>query len=603
MNVSASEDAVPSTPETVQTENADLRQRVAELAHMLETQKQTEDELREQVSMFTQTLDMLTDMVVIKGPHARIVYANQAYCTLYGMSPEQLTNLLHAPVTAPDDTRQSSQDDAYVGTNGQMRATPLESVTRYDGVVRTLQTRKAPIVNADGTMVKTVEISQDITDDQALAPVQRRKADREEPVITPTTESHHPMDLVNLILNQMSDGVIGTDTEGRFLVFNPAAVTMFGNGATATEQDEWSARYGLFLPDQTTTFPVDDLPLSRALRGETTDNIEMFVRHAQAPNGCWVTVSGRPLQDATGRHTGGIIVCRDITARKQMEDELRQSQERLQFILEGSNDGAWDVDMTIGRAYFSDRYSAILGYAPGELGTDIERLVNAIHPDDRVLVNEQFNAYLAGHTPGYHVEYRTQHKSGDWRWIMARGKVVVYGEDGQPQRMTGTITDLTEQKRQEAEHAALKEQVITAQRDVLRELSTPLIPITDTTVVMPLIGTIDSERARLVLETLLEGVVQHQAELVILDITGVSVVDTQVAQALIKAAQAVNLIGARVMLTGIQPQIAQTLVHLGVDLRDIQTQGTLQAGIAAALAHRTHDTKQRNSTWQPHGRR
>jgi len=117
----------------------------------------------------------------------------------------------------------------------------------------------------------------------------------------------------------------------------------------------------------------------------------------------------------------------------------------------------------------------------------------------------------------------------------------------------------------------------------LRELSTPLIPLTDHVVIMPLIGTIDSQRARLVLEALLNGVVQHQAELVIIDITGVSVVDAQVAQALISAAQALKLIGAQVMLTGIQPQIAQTLVALDVDLRGIVTQGTLQAGIAVAL--------------------
>ncbi|MGQ9925892.1 MAG: STAS domain-containing protein [Chloroflexaceae bacterium] len=128
-----------------------------------------------------------------------------------------------------------------------------------------------------------------------------------------------------------------------------------------------------------------------------------------------------------------------------------------------------------------------------------------------------------------------------------------------------------------------EEHVLAAQRDALRELSTPLIPITDDVVIMPLIGTIDSGRAQLVMETLLDGVAQRQARLVILDITGVPVVDSQVAQALIQAAQAVKLLGARVMLTGIQPQIAQTLVHLGVDLSGIQTQSSLQAGIAAAL--------------------
>jgi anti-anti-sigma factor len=143
--------------------------------------------------------------------------------------------------------------------------------------------------------------------------------------------------------------------------------------------------------------------------------------------------------------------------------------------------------------------------------------------------------------------------------------------------------DITERKRHEAEREALQQQIIDAQRNALRELSTPLIPISRDVVIMPLIGTIDSQRAQQVMEALLEGVAQHQASLVILDITGVAVVDTQVAQTFIQAAQAVRLLGAQVMLTGIQPQIAQTLVHLGVDLSGIITSGSLQAGIAYAL--------------------
>jgi anti-anti-sigma factor len=150
----------------------------------------------------------------------------------------------------------------------------------------------------------------------------------------------------------------------------------------------------------------------------------------------------------------------------------------------------------------------------------------------------------------------------------------------------GILRDLSEQKQMEAERETMQQQIIAAQRNALRELSTPLIPITDEVVIMPLIGTIDSQRAQQVMEALLEGVAQHQADLVILDITGVSVVDTQVAQSFIQAAHAVRLLGAQVMLTGIQPQIAQTLVHLGVDLSGIQTQGSLQAGIAAALTKR-----------------
>jgi anti-anti-sigma factor len=149
--------------------------------------------------------------------------------------------------------------------------------------------------------------------------------------------------------------------------------------------------------------------------------------------------------------------------------------------------------------------------------------------------------------------------------------------------MVGIVRDMSDIAAVEAERNALQQEVIDAQRAALRELSTPLIPISKDVMIMPLIGTIDSQRAQMVLEALLEGVAHHQASLAIIDITGVSIVDTQVAQALVQAAQAVRLLGARVMLTGIQPQIAQTLVTLGVDLAEIITRGSLQSGIAMAL--------------------
>jgi anti-anti-sigma regulatory factor len=133
------------------------------------------------------------------------------------------------------------------------------------------------------------------------------------------------------------------------------------------------------------------------------------------------------------------------------------------------------------------------------------------------------------------------------------------------------------------ERSRMQEKIIQAQEATLQELSTPLMPIADHVLVLPLVGTLDTRRAQHVLETLLEGVAAWQAETVLVDITGVQVVDTQVANALIQATRAVRLLGARVVLTGIQPQIAQTLVNLGIDLSGIATYNTLQIGIAATL--------------------
>jgi predicted ATPase/GAF domain-containing protein/anti-anti-sigma regulatory factor len=143
--------------------------------------------------------------------------------------------------------------------------------------------------------------------------------------------------------------------------------------------------------------------------------------------------------------------------------------------------------------------------------------------------------------------------------------------------------ELVERQRAQEERVALQEEIIHAQKSVLAELSTPLIPITDHVMIMPLIGSLDSQRAQQILDALLEGTQRYRAQVVILDITGVPIVDTSVASMLIQAAQAVRLLGAQTFISGIRPEVAQTLVGLGVDLTGIITQGTLQSSIAYAL--------------------
>lgn len=134
----------------------------------------------------------------------------------------------------------------------------------------------------------------------------------------------------------------------------------------------------------------------------------------------------------------------------------------------------------------------------------------------------------------------------------------------------------------QAEQVRIQEEALQAQAAIIAALSTPLIPISDQVVLMPLIGHVDSHRAQRVLSTLLEGVAETRADCAILDITGLPVVDTQVASILLHAARAVNLLGTEVIITGIRPEVAQTLVALGLSLQGIATCSTVQAGIALA---------------------
>lgn len=129
-----------------------------------------------------------------------------------------------------------------------------------------------------------------------------------------------------------------------------------------------------------------------------------------------------------------------------------------------------------------------------------------------------------------------------------------------------------------------REQVIMRQQQELLDLSTPVIKLWNGVVAVPLIGTLDSERTQIVMESLLEAIVDNEATVAIIDITGVPTVDTLVAQHLLKAVAAARLMGAECIISGIRPQIAQTIVHLGVDLGDVITKSTLADALKIALA-------------------
>ena len=128
-----------------------------------------------------------------------------------------------------------------------------------------------------------------------------------------------------------------------------------------------------------------------------------------------------------------------------------------------------------------------------------------------------------------------------------------------------------------------REQIIDRQRQEMLELSTPVVELWDRVLTLPLIGTLDSARAQEVMENLLQTILERQAEVVIMDITGVGTVDTQVAQHLLRAAAAVRLMGAECIISGISPMIAQTMVQLGIDVGTVSTRSSIRTALSDAL--------------------
>ncbi len=143
----------------------------------------------------------------------------------------------------------------------------------------------------------------------------------------------------------------------------------------------------------------------------------------------------------------------DIVERKRAEEAMRQSEERLALALEVTNDGLWDWDCVSGKAYFSPHYYAMLGYEPGEFEASYAAWQGLIHPDELAAVEEHIARHVASGQV-FEIEFRMKSKSGQWLWIMGRGRVVEMNEQGRAARMVGTHVDVTARKN--AEYAALR---------------------------------------------------------------------------------------------------------------------------------------------------
>ena len=176
--------------------------------------------------------------------------------------------------------------------------------------------------------------------------------------------------LLHSILDSMADGVIVANEKGKFLRWNPAAEAIAGTLWTDTDPEQWTQRYGCYLPDTVTPSPTQDLPLVRAIRGEAVNEAELFLRPAQKPGGVWVSVNGRPLKDELGVVRGGVVVFRDITERKRAQEELRLAKEAAEeanraksaFLANMSHELRTPLNAIIGYSEMLQEEAADLGY-------------------------------------------------------------------------------------------------------------------------------------------------------------------------------------------------------------------------------------------------
>ncbi|HEU4412194.1 MAG TPA: PAS domain S-box protein [Polyangiaceae bacterium] len=313
-------------------------------------------------------------------------------------------------------------------------------------------------------------------------------------------------------------------------------------------------------------------------------------------------------------------------------DQMRAERDQMRRICDLSPNLIYLYDLTEQRNVYGNRQlGESLGYSPDELKAMGAAVMPTIgHPEDMAKMPEHIGRLLTARDGEVNeIAYRCRRTDGSWRWLLSRDTTFDRNADGSPRLILGVVEDITERRRaenelrsqadeirrqaeelarHEAERAALREQVIQAQQRALQELSTPLLPIADRVLAMPLVGAIDPDRSRRILEVLLEGIGAAQAQVAILDVTGVREADAQIAHALTRVVKAARLLGAEVVLTGISPVIAEALADKGAELGDTITLGTLQRGITYALgrtasadagAQRPAMPGARPKPWQP----
>jgi len=501
--------------------------------------KQAEQQLR----LAQTALDQLADGVAWLRRDGLHSYVNDAMCRNLGYSREEL---LQMRVT---DFDANFQAEAWESIWNQVKAA---------GVIKleTLHRRK------DGSTYPAEVTANHLEFDgqEYVFSIARNIAERK--------QAEERLQTFKALADNAPDAIGVAELDGTIFYANPAYQYMYGS-------------------DDMVGINVAD-----TLTPETLETVVPHIFQSLAAHGIWRGVvlhqrkdgTSVPIQQSTftiynqdGKAVATSAIMRDVTEQRRFEAEMQ----RLIAVIENNNDFIGIVDLAGEPIYLNSAGLRMVGLTPEELKQTA--MLEYIVPDERDWFLHEVLPVIQ-QEDRWHGEVHFRHFKTeaiipvDYNAFMVRDQ-----QTQEPIAIACVTRDISEQKRAEAERAALQEQVITAQRAAIRELSTPLMPLADGVIAMPLVGTIDSGRAQQIIETLLEGVSQHQAQSVILDITGVQMVDTQIANALMQAAQAVRLLGADVILTGIRADVAQTLVHLGTDLGHLVTRSNLQSGIAYAL--------------------
>jgi PAS domain S-box-containing protein len=414
----------------VQEANRRLEAVNQELTRELSGRKRVQEALARSEKWFSATLASVGDAVIATDMNGAVIFMNSA--------AESLTGWTHAEATG------KSIDSVFDIVNKETRRpveNPVKKVFREGKVVGLadhtvllsksgkeydIEDSAAPILTNTGEGFGVVLVFRDITD----------KKQAEE-------ETRRQKELLQLILASIADGVVVADANGKFLLFNAAAEQVLGVGATDAPPDQWADRYGAYFPDAATLYPSNELPLVRAMRGESVDAVEVFIRNANVPEGRLLSIAGRPLKGADGALQGGVVAFHDMTERKKAEEALRQSEQRYHLLFDSNPHPVWVYDLKT-LAILDVNHSAIrnYGYSREEF---LSLTIKDIRPPEDVpaLVESAVKASPDTETAGVWRHYKKDRTMID---VEITSHPLVYG--GRDARLV-VATDITMRKKAE----------------------------------------------------------------------------------------------------------------------------------------------------------
>ncbi len=305
-----------------------------------------------------------------------------------------------------------------------------------------MQTWYSPNYDENGQLIGTLGLMIDVSDR-----------------IHTEDELQESRNLLQTVLDAIPVRVFWKDTESKYVGCNQ----LFAQDAKIKSTNDLIGKSDYdFYPEDADAFRADDVSIIES--GTSRLNFE---EKQMTPDGkqMWLRTSKIPLRNVAGEIIGVLGTFDDITERKQVEVELRESKERLELAMDIAQLGRWDANLINNTTLFDARYEKMLGFLPGELAGANPTRVSNIHPDDMTPMFEKVMNYATGKTAEYEAEFRTETRDGNWRWIYAKAQIVERLPDGTPLRLEGVNQDITARKNADQERDTL----LTNEREARRE--------------------------------------------------------------------------------------------------------------------------------------